>query len=542
MPVTVRGACSSLPCALGELAPGELREVIATLSPPADYAGPPTLVVRSVAVSDPFDPRPEKQCRQRRDDAHAGRRSVDHQDRADNCRSWSASDLCGHGRQCRTFCRDRGQRGRSDSGRIDVGINERRLHDRLPVRSGTMPPGTTRTIAATYTVAGGTAAPPEITNTATVLSGVSDPNPANNRATISTRIRIRTTCDVDGDGVDEIVTGAGPGGGPHVRAFRFAAGSVTEIASFYAYDPAFGGGVFVACGDVDGDGLADIITGAGRGGAPHVRAFGLAGGNATELASFYAYNPSFAGGVTVAVADVDGDGLGDIVTGAGPTGGPHVRAFSLAGSGATELVSFFAYDPTFVGGVFVASADMTGDGRAEIITGTTREGGPVRVFSIGGPGQVTEFASFFPYVDGFRGPVRVAAADVDGDGQPDIVSAAGPGGGPHVRALSLAGGVLTELASFFAYDSAVCDLVNGIPVPAGCDGVYVGGADVTGDGVAEIITGTNQAAGPLRVFQVPTPGTVSELTNFFPYFSAFRGSVRVAPWISSASCQPYWQV
>ena len=59
VPMTVRGACSSLPCALGELAPGETREVIATLSPPADYAGPPTLIVQSLAVSDPFDPRPE---------------------------------------------------------------------------------------------------------------------------------------------------------------------------------------------------------------------------------------------------------------------------------------------------------------------------------------------------------------------------------------------------------------------------------------------------------------------------------------------------
>jgi hypothetical protein len=58
VPVTVRGACSSLPCALGALTPGEVREVIATLSPPVDYAGPPTLMVQALALSASFDPRP----------------------------------------------------------------------------------------------------------------------------------------------------------------------------------------------------------------------------------------------------------------------------------------------------------------------------------------------------------------------------------------------------------------------------------------------------------------------------------------------------
>src|SRR4029077_16868645 len=162
----------------------------------------------------------------------------------------------------------------------------------------------------------------------------------------------------------------------------------TEMASFYAYDLPFGGGVFVACGDVDGDGLADVITGKGPGGDPHVRAFSLASGSPVEIASFNAYAPTFAGGVHVAVGDVNGDGRADIITGAGPGGAPHVRAFSLAGGGVTELASFLAYDPAFTGGVFVAGGDVNGDGIAEIIAGTTRAGGPVRVFAIDGPGRV----------------------------------------------------------------------------------------------------------------------------------------------------------
>ena len=77
--------------------------------------------------------------------------------------------------------------------------------------------------------------------------------------------------DLTGDGVAEIITGAGPAAGRTCAAFSLAGGVVTEVASFFAYDPAFTGGVSVAAGDVTGDGVAEIITGAGPSGGPHVR-------------------------------------------------------------------------------------------------------------------------------------------------------------------------------------------------------------------------------------------------------------------------------
>ena len=106
----------------------------------------------------------------------------------------------------------------------------------------------------------------------------------------------------------------------------------------------------MATGDLNGDGRADIITAAGPGGGPHVRVFSGATGG--ELMSFFAYNPAFRGGVRVAATDVDRDGRADIITAPGPGGGPHVRAFS--GATGAEIASFFAYDPSFAGGLFVA--------------------------------------------------------------------------------------------------------------------------------------------------------------------------------------------
>jgi glucose/arabinose dehydrogenase len=251
--------------------------------------------------------------------------------------------------------------------------------------------------------------------------------------------------DVNHDGVVDLVLGAGPGGGPHVRVLSGADPTV-ELASFFAFDPAFTGGVFVAAGDVNADGFADLIVGPGAGGGPHVRVFsGAALPALIELASFFAYAPTFTGGARVAVGDVNGDGFADIVTGAGPGGGPHVQVFS--GANLSLLRSFFAFDPAFTGGVFVAAGDLTGDGRADLVVGADAGGGPhVRAFD--GVTQA-DLANFFAYVPGFTGGVRVAIGDVNGDGFADIVTGPGLGGGPHVRAFTAGGAALPT--SFMAY-------------------------------------------------------------------------------------------
>jgi hypothetical protein len=214
--------------------------------------------------------------------------------------------------------------------------------------------------------------------------------------------------DVNGDGFADIITGAGPGApGGHVKVF--SGRDHSELWNYFFFDT-YQGGVRVGAGDVNGDGRDDIIVGAGAG-APggHVKVFD--GVTSNLLANFFAF-PQFTGGVFVAGGDVNGDGFDDIITGAGPGAGPHVKVFS--GRTSAELASFFAYDASFSGGVRVASGDVNGDGRADIITAAGPGAGPhVKVFS----GQsLAELRSFFAYGPTFTGGVFVAAGDFSGDG------------------------------------------------------------------------------------------------------------------------------
>ncbi len=221
--------------------------------------------------------------------------------------------------------------------------------------------------------------------------------------------------DVNGDGIVDIVTAPGAGGGPDVRVFDGNTGKL--LRSEYVFDPSFDGGVEVAVADINRDGFADIIVGAGPGGGPNVRVVdGSQPGRFFQ--DFMAFDANFSGGVTVAAADLDRDGLADIIAGAGPGGGPNVRAWSSVSG--KLIADFYAYDPAFDGGVFVAAVDRKGDGNTEIVTGARHGGGPhVKVFSPDGLQQKSEF---FAAAASVTTGVRVSAADLNRDGNEEILA------------------------------------------------------------------------------------------------------------------------
>jgi hypothetical protein len=184
------------------------------------------------------------------------------------------------------------------------------------------------------------------------------------------------------------------------------------------------------------------------------------------VTSFLAYESTFTGGVRVAVADLDADGLIEVVTGAGPGGGPRVRVFDGA-TGAAEA-DFFAYEQTFTGGVWVAAGPI-GDGDIGIATGADAGGGPrVRVFEADG----TVVQDFFAFGPSFTGGVRVALGQSEGG--PKVYTASGSGMAPTVH----------------AYDVATAGLLFEVTVgdEAETGGVWLSAGDVSGDGADDLVT------------------------------------------------------
>lgn len=283
-----------------------------------------------------------------------------------------------------------------------------------------------------------------------------------------------------------IVVAQGKGSEP--RVVRVDAHG-NETASFLAYHKNFRGGVSVAVGDVTGDGIEEIVTGARRGGGPQVRVFDLSG---NVLSQFFADNPSDRGGIDVGVADTDGDGVAEIFVTPEVWGNGEVKMFNRLGQlqgliypfgrlkgtihfsfgnmdedKPEELITLWEDNshpavrvldgngryvrefsiPENLARASLSSGDVDGDGFDDVIFSSSSKQTPmIDVYS--STGERKQF--FFAYAPTFRGGVNACVGDIDQNGRAEIYTVPKEKGGPHLRIFEHNG---QPIGGFFAFDA-----------------------------------------------------------------------------------------
>jgi hypothetical protein len=168
-------------------------------------------------------------------------------------------------------------------------------------------------------------------------------------------------------------------------------GQPAQLDRFYGIegDPHFRGGVRAALGDLNGDQTPDLIVSAGYSGGPRIAIFNgvdLAAGAAQPrhlVPDFYAFETTLRNGTFVAAGDINGDGKAELAFGGGPSGSDRVRIFDAAqllaappfqtldaAPSSAQLDNFFTGDPSLRGGVHLAIRPIDNTGKAALITGS----------------------------------------------------------------------------------------------------------------------------------------------------------------------------
>jgi hypothetical protein len=285
--------------------------------------------------------------------------------------------------------------------------------------------------------------------------------------------------------------------------------------------PGFTGGIRTATGDFDNDGVADLVIGSGPGMATKVLIYN--GRTNRPIFETQPFEESFTGGVYVTTGDFNADGIPELVVTPDQGGGPRVRILDgqLASQNKLGIVlDFFGIaDPNFRGGARAAVGDINGDGKPDLIVAAGFGGGP-RIAVYDGNTVTTRtpmrlFSDFFAFELGLRNGVFVTAGDVNADGKGDLIVGGGPGGAPRIAVFSgaqLMQNQQVQLANFFAGDE---DSRGGVRLAV---------RDLYNDGTQDLIAGAGSGkfsqllSYPLNQLSSATPIPTLNL-SVFPDFT-----------------------
>lgn len=329
------------------------------------------------------------------------------------------------------------------------------------------------------------------------------------------------TADINGDGDHEILVSPKNGATAHVRVFNTDG---TLMTTFFAYQQELKAGAVLKLADLTGDGLAELLViPEGKAGS-HLRAYQFnTTTNTFELiAQEFLYGTDFRGTTNITIADVTGDGNKEVIASPITGGTAHVRVYEFANNDFTLLDEFFAYGDTRIGAK-IMTGDLDGNGiRDLVIAPQGKDGGSnIRTYKFN---TTTEEFELMDYVmafgDDWRGEMNIRVADIDSNGEVEIITAPHTHGGPQVSIFRYNN--LTEqlevVDRFFVYNTAF---------HGGVDFVIT---NLDGDDNSEVVTTPRNGGGSnLRGYEYNPQTDAFELVDWMmTHNEGYRGQLNVS--------------
>ncbi len=300
--------------------------------------------------------------------------------------------------------------------------------------------------------------------------------------------------------------------GGEVKAYNHDGELIFNVKPF---GDSFTGGINVACGDIDGDGISEIVV-------AQVTSMG-------EIKA-YKYDGTFSGleifsvtpfrgltGVNITTADYDGDNQAEIIV-AEVRGGKYVKVYKYKGN--SSLRSIFKTKPfgrRFKGGINIATGDINGDGKYEIILSQASKGGKVKVFGYkkgrNGKSRKKLIVKYRPFGKGFKGGINIAAGKFSAFDTNDVIAMAPASNGGTIWAYTYSKGF--KLNAFFS------DTPFG---PSYEDGINLTMDDIDSDNFEEIIATQAFNGGSVKGYKDNGTRRGLDLFSFTP-FDGFTGGI-----------------
>ncbi|MEW6407309.1 MAG: VCBS repeat-containing protein [Patescibacteria group bacterium] len=230
--------------------------------------------------------------------------------------------------------------------------------------------------------------------------------------------------DLDGDGKNEIVLGQTENK-PQIFIYKQKGKKFVLAGSFAAFGDLHLG-VNLALGDVNGDGKAEIIVGAGQGGGPQVKIFSFQAnlkssqeieGKISELGNFFAFHPKMRHGVRIATLDFDDDGKDEIIALSNLERDTQFKIYKFDRIYSLQNVTR-VYGKKIKIPANLLTVDINDDGKKEIIIMPQKKLG--QEFKIFGHGAEIKNSFLDNYLD-IEGGVNLAVCDLNNNKRNEVI-------------------------------------------------------------------------------------------------------------------------